>query len=274
MNKASRFLNVAQQATRQSMPFVNAKDDDTTEIFIYDVIGGFFSEPTGELVKAISKIETAEIVVRINSPGGQVFDGIAIYNALNHHPARIVAQVDGIAGSIASVIAMAGEEIHMLRGTHMMIHKPMMFAGGNSDDLRDMAELLDKVEDSMIDIYQTKTSMTAKEIKAALEAETWYTPEEALEVGLATHIDEAPAAENRFNLCAIFDNVPDGLRPEPTVRDVEQTLRDSGVSRSKSERMAVAAIAALSQQGEPAGEDQGDPELLASFDKLIETFRT
>ena len=185
------------------------------------------------------------------------------------HDARITTQIDGIAASVASVIAEAGEEIVMLRGTRFMIHKPLMFAGGNADDFRQMATLLDDIEDGIVDIYRTRASLSDKAIRAAMEAETWYSPEDALDAGFVTEIVETPdAAENRFDLSAIFDNVPDNLRPAPTVRDIERMFRQGGVSRSKSERMAVAAIATLSSEGEPPGEDQGDPEIQASIERM------
>lgn len=273
-SRAQRFFNATQAAPRQSMPFIVAQDEDTTEVFIYDVIGGFFGVDTGEIVKEIAAIETPEITVRINSPGGGVFDGVAIYNALVNHDAKITTQIDGVAASIASVVAMAGEDVHMNLGTQFMIHKPMAFSGGNADDLRSMADLLDKVEDSIIDIYTSKSDLSRDEIATAMAAETWYTPEEALEAGFVTSITEAPAVENRFNLSAIFENVPADLRVDPTVRDVEVALRGIGMSRSVAERAAVAAIATQIPKGEPSGEDQGEPELLAAFDRLDTQIRS
>ena len=273
-NRADRFLNAANNAPRQTMPFIMAKDDDTTEIFIYDVIGGFFGLSAQELVKDIAEIETKNIVLRINSPGGGVFDGISIYNALVNHPARVTTQIDGLAASIASTIAEAGEEIHMNLGSMFMIHKPLMFGGGNADDFRALADLLDKAEESIVDIFRTKVKIPRDDIQAAMKAETWFSAEEALDAGYVTSITEAEAVENRFNLSAIFENVPEDMRIDPTVRDVEKTLRDSGVSRRTAERMAVAAIATLNSKGEPSGEDQGEPELRASIDRLTEMFST
>lgn len=270
-SRADRFINAAQRTPRQTIPFVNQKDDETTEVFIYDALGGgfFMDNPTAELVKEISAIETAEILVRINSPGGAVFDGVAIYNSLMQHDARVTTQIDGIAASIASVIAEAGEEITMLRGTQFMIHKPLMFAGGNADDFRQIVTLLDDIENGIVDIYRTRASLSDKAIRDAMEAETWYSPEDALDAGFVTAIADTPeAAENRFDLSAIFDNVPEDLRPDPTIRDIERMFRQGGVSRSKSERMAVAAIATLSSEGEPSGEHQGDPEIQASIERM------
>ncbi len=275
ISRAERFQAVAQATPRQSVPFINQVDDETTEVFIYDVIGaGFFENPTKDLVKEISSISTDNILLRINSPGGAVFDGMAIYNGLRTPEAKVTTQIDGLAASIASVVALAGDEVKMLRGTQFMIHKPLMFGGGNATDFREMADLLDQVEGSIVDVYKAGSDLTDKAIRSAMEAETWYSPEQALDAGFATSIDDAgDAAENRFDLSAIFDNVPESLRKVPTVRDIEATLRSGGLSRSQAERAAVAAMATLNLQGEPGGEDQGEPELLAAFDKLANIYK-
>lgn len=270
-SRVERFQNLAARTPRQTIPFINKVDDETTELFVYGIIGGgFFSESsTEDLVKEISAIDTEKILVRINSPGGAVFDGMAVYNSLRTHPATVTAQIDGVAASIASVVAMAGSTVRMLRGTQLMIHKPLMFGGGNADDFRELAELLDQVEGSIVDVYKAHSDLSVKDIKAAMKAETWYNPEAALDAGFATELDEdEDAVENRYDLSAIFDNVPEALRTEPTVRDIEQMFRGTGMSRSRSERAAVAAIATLNPEGEPSGEHQGDPEIQATIDRV------
>lgn len=124
-----------------------------------------------------------EIVVRINSPGGDVFDGIAIYNRLKQHPAKVCVYIDGLAASIASIIALAGDEIYIGDGALYMVHLPWTFAYGNRMELDNTVSRLMDVEEQMISIYAKKSKMDRAEIKALLEAETWMGAEEAIEKG-------------------------------------------------------------------------------------------
>ena len=273
INKSARFIAATAQAPRQSVPFIQMKDDDSAEVFVYDVIGGFMGEPTVDLVRSISEIEASTITVRVNSPGGGVFDGIAIYNALKKHDAKVIVQIDGIAASIASVIALAGDEVNMLLGTQFMIHKPLMFGGGNADDFEKLIDVLNGAEDSIVSIYKTKTGLSDSEIRSALKAETWYSPEEALEAGFVDSIVEAEKAENTFDLSAIFENVPEGLRREPTVREVEQALRATGMSRRRAGTAAVAAMNTQVEGRDVRDDDPGEPDLLASIERLKEIYK-
>lgn len=127
-----------------------------------------------------------EIVLRINSPGGDVFDGIAIYNRLKQHKAKVTVYIDGLAASIASIIALAGDEIYIGDGALYMVHLPWTFAMGNRMDLDNTVNRLLDVEEQMISIYKKKSGLERAEIKALLEAETWMGADEALEKGFVT----------------------------------------------------------------------------------------
>lgn len=173
--------------------------ESEAEIIIYDEIGeSFFGE--GVTAKSFSQElneipkSVKNIYVRINSPGGDVFDGITIYERLKRHNAKITVYVDGLAASIASVIAMAGDEIIMGDGALMMIHKPMAGVYGNSTDMERMIELLDKVEDQIINIYKKKTKMSDSEIAKMLIASngdgTWLDGEEAKSFGFIDKIED------------------------------------------------------------------------------------
>ncbi len=259
-----------------SRPVINIVSDELTEVFIYESIGGSFwdGNPTEDIVKEIAAITTPEIRVRLNSPGGVVWDGVAIYNSLVNHDAKVTVQVDGLAASIASVIAMAGDEIVMNIGSQMMIHKPMMLAIGNSEDLTQAIVMLEEFEDRIVEVYQTTTDMSEKNIRAAMAAETWYGPDAAVEAGFATKVGGAKAVENNHDLTAIFDNVPDELRPERTVRDVERTLRDGGFSRKQATK--IAAIAAKNDGGlgdpDPVSQGELDSDELAKAQRTLESF--
>jgi ATP-dependent protease ClpP protease subunit len=142
-----------------------------------------------DMLKAIGD-NVAEITVRINSPGGDVFAGMAIHSMLKRHPANITAYVDGLAASIASVIPLAANKIIMPKGSMYMIHRPMGAARMmRSEGLRQRADLLDKIESEMTDLYSGKSGLKVEDIKQLLEAETWYTAEEAKAAGFIDEIE-------------------------------------------------------------------------------------
>jgi ATP-dependent Clp protease, protease subunit len=144
----------------------------------------------------------AELIVRINSPGGSVFDGVAIYNALKRHDATITLWVDGIAASIASMIAMAGDEVVMPENAMLMLHDPSGLVVGTAAGMRAMAEALDRMKAGMVAAYRDKSGRDDAEIERLMAAETWLSARETVELGLADRV-EHPA--------------PDGgaLRPVP-----------------------------------------------------------
>ena len=152
--------------------------------------------------------DVQDIDLHISSPGGNVDDGIAIFNYLKQHKAKITTYIDGMAASIASVIAMAGDEIIMPLGSLMFIHDPLTWGYGNADDMRKTADMLDKVRDSIIDIYRSKTNMSAQDIADLMSEETTMTAQEAVDWGFATKAEtyEAPVLNN-FDLKDIKEKV-------------------------------------------------------------------
>jgi ATP-dependent protease ClpP protease subunit len=166
----------------------NAADPDEAEVMLYDEIGGWFGSTADELVAELKGITAPRMRVRINSPGGSVFEGIAIANALRAHPARVTVQVDSVAASIASVIAMAGDRIEMAPNSMLMIHDASGVCMGNAADMDEMSELLDLISDNIADAYAARAGGTREQWRARMQAETWYLPEDAVANGLA---DEA-----------------------------------------------------------------------------------
>jgi ATP-dependent protease ClpP protease subunit len=126
--------------------------------------------------------------VRLNSPGGDMFDGVAIYNTLRNHPAKVTAYVDGLAASAASVIAMGADELVMGTGTQLMIHDAWALSIGNADEMRAQAAVMDQLSDSMADIYADRTGGTPGEWRDAMRAESWYGADEAVQAGLADRV--------------------------------------------------------------------------------------
>lgn len=173
--------------------------DSEAEITIYAPIGDSFWDDSvsatsfcKELDALPSSVKT--INVRLNSPGGDVFDGQTIYNRLKSHSAKVIVHVDGIAASIASIIAMAGDEIIMGEGSQMMIHKPMMPAFGNSLELQEAIDILDRVEEQLIGIYARRTNIDKTTIKSKMRKDFWMNAEEAIDLGFANRSMETVEA--------------------------------------------------------------------------------
>lgn len=154
-------------------------------------------------LKALGNID--ELIVRINSRGGDVFAGTTIHSLLRGHKAKVTVHVDGLAASAASVVAMAGDVVVMPGNALMMIHNPWTCTAGDADDLRKDADTLDVIRESMIAAYQAKTGLGRQKIIALLEAETWMTAEDAVSLGFADVAEEplAVAASLRGNILAI-----------------------------------------------------------------------
>lgn len=187
-----------------------ANDDSTAEISIHDAIGAW-NVNAQSFLAGLKNISAKNITLTMNSPGGSVIDGIAIYNGLRNHAdktgATITVKVLGIVASIASIIAMAGDKIKMPKNTFMMVHSPSAALYANANEMRDMADLLDKFESSLIQTYVARTGKTAEEIKALLDAETLMTADEAVAMGFADEVTDALVIEASFDL----DNLPDNI---------------------------------------------------------------
>ncbi|PCJ18011.1 MAG: hypothetical protein COB02_11825 [Candidatus Cloacimonadota bacterium] len=158
------------------------------EIFIYDSIGeGWYDEGiTGKTIKRQLDKMQGDITVRINSLGGDVFEAAAIYNLLKEHDGKVTIKIDSIAASAASVIAMAGDEIIIPLNAMIMIHNPWTFAYGESADFLKTAERLDKIRQTIANVYVEKSNASEKEIFEMMDEETWMTSEEAITFGFAT----------------------------------------------------------------------------------------
>lgn len=185
--------------TNQNWYEFKALENGATEIYVYDEIG-FWGITAKDFARDLKQLDPkGEINLRINSPGGSVTDGIAIYNLLKNHKAKVNTFIDGLAASMASVIAMAGDKITMPENALMMIHNPWGGAMGDADELRKTADVLDKMKTALVSAYVNKTGLADTEIADLMTAETWMTGAEALEKGFATQITD------EVNLQASFD---------------------------------------------------------------------
>lgn len=184
------------------------------EILIYEEIDanyGIGAKAFREELKAAGDV--SQIRVRINSVGGSVFEGLAIYNTLKGHPAHKIVMVDGVALSMASVVAMAGDEIEMAENSWLMIHNPLGVAVGDGEEMHSMADLLDRMKAQLINIYQTRSKRTAEEISAWMDSEAWMTSEEAIDRGFADRSTKALAVAAAFDTSR-FSNTPNCFRGE------------------------------------------------------------
>lgn len=168
----------------------------TAVVYLYDDIGywGVTAKDFAEALKGLGPVTA--LTVRINSGGGEVFAGIAIHNLLRSHPATVTVKIDGFAGSIASVIAMAGDVVEMPDNAMMMIHNPSWGAWGESDDLRETADILDQIKKSLVTSYCAKTGLPEERISELMSASTWMTAAEAKELGFADAVTTAVDATN------------------------------------------------------------------------------
>lgn len=204
--------------------------EKTGEIYIYDEIGaGFFGGVSAkqfvEDLNALGKLDAIDMY--INSPGGDVFDGVAIFNALKRNQADIAVHIDGLAASIASVIAMAGDSITIAENGMVMIHDPWTFALGNAAEMRKQADVLDQVSGTLVNTYVARTGLDADEVKALMGAETWFDSAQAVAKGFADKTTEPVKMAAHFDLSR-FKNTPRGIvaaKDEPPPAPVPHKLR-------------------------------------------------
>lgn len=195
-------------------------DDGKVEIFIYDVIVDYKwdeDETTAKgFIDDLKEVGSkTPIDLHINSPGGSVFAGLAIYNAIKRHQGNVIVYIDGLAASIASVVAMAGDTVIMPENALLMIHDPYTFAMGSAEELRKAAESLDKAKSGLISAYRHKTDLADDEISELMSAETWMTAEEAINQGFADQYEEALPMAALSGMAAFdlsrYHNIPQGI---------------------------------------------------------------
>ncbi len=180
----------------------NSAEPETTKVMLYDEIGGW-GKTAGDFVAELNAIKTPRIDLHINSYGGEVIAGFACYNAIKEHGAEITARIDGIAASIASVIAMAADKVVIAKNAFLMIHNPWAMAIGDSSEIRKQADVLDKLCTGVAQAYADKTGKSLEEVHEKMNAETWFDSAESKEWGLADEID-GEADENRMAASALL----------------------------------------------------------------------
>ena len=246
---------------------INALAGDEPEIYVYSVIGWPFTDEEG-LVRSMAGIKDKHILARINSPGGDVYAGMAIFNAFANHPGGVTVRIEGVAASIASVIAMGGKKVEAYPNTMVMVHNAWILAAGDHNAMREIADFTEKVSGQMLDIYTGKTKIGKKEIKKMMDDETYMTAQEASDKGfIDTILKSGKGAKAEFELP--FANVPDYFKTadrELTERDAEKILRDAGFSRHK----AKAILAGRKDGDESVVDPPTDPPLIVPLQDIID----
>ena len=214
---------------------------EKAEIWIYEMIGKDFWTGEGltakDFQKDLSQIKASQIDLHINSPGGDVFDGNTIYNLLKQHPATITTYIDGLAASIASVIALAGDKVYMAENALFMLHQPWGITIGNEEDHEKTLELLRQVGGSIARTYIAKTEKSEEEIKQMMKDETWLNSDQAMDLGFVDEITEQIDMAACVKFVPVmaklgFQKIPETIKPKqpPTAKDAERALRDAGFS--------------------------------------------
>lgn len=220
----------------------NASKDP--ELLVYGEISEWYGVDSKSFAEQLKDITSKNINVRINSPGGEVFAASAIYSMLKRHPANITVYIDGIAASAASVIAMAGNKVIMPENAMMMIHNPLTWTYGNANEMREVADLLDKVRETLVATYRDKTGMDDASIIELLDAETYLTASEALEYGFIDEIETAVkvAASLTRNKMVVngvslnperFAKMPDSWLNKPAAEDKPKRTGPAGNNQPK-----------------------------------------
>jgi ATP-dependent Clp protease protease subunit len=228
-----------------------------TEVLIYDEIGAYGVSAKGFLAELGALPDYAAIDLRLNSPGGSVFDAVAIYNALKRHQGDITVWIDGIAASAASYIAMAGDIIVMPENAFLMIHDPSGLVMGTAEDMRSTAEALDKVKGSLIQGYASKSGKPDDEIAALMAAETWLDAKDALDLGFIDRIAEPVKLAASFDV-ARFRNAP------PEVVEAASEAEEPAATEPQTEGGADSNTQSDLAQVEPEEPRSGDDNPMTS----------
>lgn len=234
------------------------------KINIYDAIGGWWGTNAAEFVAELDALDVDELELHINSPGGSVWDGLAIMNSLKAHRARVTAIVDGLAASAASIVAMGADVVVMAEGSQMMIHRASGGAWGNGEFLRQTALILDKIDQNMAGIYARKAGGAAAAWLELMDAETWYDAAEAVAAGLADRTEtaeEAVDAEAAFDL-SIFTYAGRSHAPAP---------RPPAVAVFRAVAMAAGAPKTPASNSEPGQPNQKEDAM--AFESLMAGLR-
>ena len=254
-------------------PEIRAAADEENTISIYDPIGYDFWTGEGVTAKRISaalrSMNGADVTVNINSPGGDVFEGLAIYNLLREHKGKVTVKVLGLAASAASFIAMAGDEVQIARAGFLMIHNAWTIVGGNRNDIREVADFLEQIDIALADIYAARTGDLTEAMQKLMDAETWMAGSVAIEEGFADQLLPSDATKH---------DAKAGSPQQIAARRLDVILAKQGMPRSE-RRSLIQDI----KTGTPSAAGPGTPsateppaipaEAMAEFERALAQFK-
>ncbi len=217
LNKLLQLLQQNANQARQPASLVRSEDQAEATLYIYDVIDAWWGVSALQIAPAIAALDPATTLhLRINSPGGDVFEGRAIRTAIQQFKGKSIAHIDGLAASAATTVADAADEVEISEGGMYMIHNGWTLAMGNRHEMRKTADLLDKVDAAIVADYARRTGLDAKQLADWMDAETWFSAEEAVTHGFANRLATLPDkasnsdAGRKWNLAA-YDKTPEAL---------------------------------------------------------------
>lgn len=237
------------------MPIQIKNNSSSADILIFGEIG--WETNASNFARELSSLTATTINIRINSAGGSVFDGIAIYNAIKRHPANKIAHIEGACLSAATYPALAADEVVMNQSSFWMIHDVSAVAYGNAEALRKQAEMAERIQDQVADIYANATGREKPEIVGLMNAETWWTAQEAVDFGWADRVENWQADNVACDL-SVFRNVPNSLKEQtrqPTPRQVERALRNVGLSQKDAKAFVSKYVAGRDRRDGDAQQD-------------------
>lgn len=247
---------------------IKAAKSDENSISVFDVIGADWygdGVTASRIAAALRSIGGADVTVNINSPGGDMFEGLAIYNLLREYEGKVTVKVLGLAASAASIIAMAGDEVQIGRGAFLMIHNCWVYAMGNRHDLQQIAADMVPFDKAMNDIYGVRTGLDAATIDAMMNAETYIGGSDAVEKGFADRLLAA-------------DEISDGDdSPAAALRKLDAMLAKTDAPRSERRKLLKALTggkpgAAATHEGMPGATDEINPENIAQLQNALAAF--
>jgi ATP-dependent protease ClpP protease subunit len=243
--KILQLLRDNESRTKAARPVNAIQNGAEASLYVYGVISADWGVSAEGVAQALAGIKAETLHVYINSPGGDVFEGRAIMAELRRFSGKTIAHIDSLCASAATSIAMACSEVQMSDGAFFMIHEAMGGCFGTKQDMRARADLLEKVEGSIVDDYKAKTGKEEAEIRAWMDAETWFSAAEAKEQGFIDSITSDKKAKNTWNLAA-FGKVPEALKapppdpePEPEHPEEEPAAAGSFMSTSNANRLRL-----------------------------------
>ena len=247
---------------------IRAANADDNSISVFDVIGADYwgdGVTASRIAGALRSMNGADVTVNINSPGGDMFEGLAIYNLLREYKGRVTVKVMGLAASAASIIAMAGDDVQIGRGAFLMIHNCWVYAMGNRHDLAQVAADMEPFDKAMNDIYGARTGLDSETIEAMMNAETYIGGSDAVEKGFADRLLSADEIAD------------DDDSPAAALRKLDALLAKTDTPRSERRKLLKALSgskpgAAVAPEGMPGATDEINPENITQLQNALAAF--